>query len=884
MVPPPARSVIPRPDLLEQLSDLLHPGIKLGLVSAPAGYGKTTLACEWIQSARLKMPTCKFAWLSLDEQDNEPVQFFSCLIAAIRAVCPDFGETSQALVDSSQPFSPQAAARAMLRDLIALNTALVVILDDYQMIRSSAIHTGLAEWMEYLPPEVHLLLTTRSDPALPLHRYRARGQMVEIRQGDLRFTREQMAEFMQARIHLDLPEEDLAVLEEHTEGWPAGLLMTALSLRGRGDARAVIRSLSTGQRNILDYLTEEVLRGQTSQVQRFLFATSLVDRFSPDLAAALLPDVSPADIHEILRYLEDSNLFLVPLDAAGEWFRYHHLFTDLLRARHKMDAGERAEIHTRAGDWFKRQNDISQAIQQYLLAGKYPDAADLVEAHTVRLFAEGRLQDVLVWIRKLPEDLVLRRPWLCIQRAWALSFAGQIADAAGLLKQTETSLPEADIAEDERQTLDYEIRAIRSMLAITSGDIPATLRITEHTDPPADGGSWFAHSVLLWSRGYALRMLARVEPAAVLFRQVLDIGRQRGNAWTILTGTVDYGNSLRLCGRLQEAEEVFRSGLEKVRQTRQGQGFIGRLESFLAAVLYEQNRIEEAFSLARAGVDHNRSWENPNHLVYGYWVLARIYYGIGNTAQADEVLKTAEELLQQVIVVPNLLAGVQSTRVRIWLKQGNIGLARQFVAAYPAAPARLDETGYQLTVTAARVSLAEGDALGAYRLLEELLAGIRGTALVTFEVEAETQAALSAAGSARALEHLAKAITLGLPRGFCRCFVDEGLALAVLLDDLLSKGSGELMPPGLLPAVKALRAEFPVRVEESTAAALTQREVEIIRWMAAGLSNQEIGRKLFISAGTVKAHSASIYRKLDAANRAEAVSRAKDLHLLDPAS
>lgn len=877
---------VPQPDLLERLSDVLRPGMRLALVCAPAGYGKTTLVSEWIHSIQSNPTSTKFAWFSLEESDNDPLQYFTYLTTAIQEQCPTFGEQSRGLIGSSQQFSPQTAARILIQDLVDINSNLVIVLDDYHLIHSRSIHEGMAELLDHLPPHIHLVFTTRSDPPFPVHRYRARGQLIEIRQGDLRFNQTQIYQFILKNAHKQLTGSELDILEQRTEGWPAGLQMAAFNLQHSTGTREFLEALSGNQQYILDYLSEEVFKIQPEPVQRFLLVTSLLDRFCAPLCDELLSEYQ-LNSQEIIQYISTSNLFLVQLDSERTWFRYHHLFRDLLRARLKspaaMDGFNPAVIHGRAADWYEKEGWHNLAIQHYISAKQYDQAASLVEKYSVQLFAQGMLSQLLSWIRQLPPELADQRPWLCVYQAWAVCFSGQNPEVFELLQKAELAVIKIS-NEQEKQKIRYEINAIRSMVAITSGDVAKTFELTSPVQLPPDSDGDFAYSVLLWSKGYAHRMAGDVQAASGLFKQVVEIGLRTGNAWTILSGSVDYGNSLRLLGHLNEAEQVFRTGMQKVQQTRQGQGFIGRLESFLAAVLYEKNELEEAYHLAKSGIEHNRIWENPNHMVYGNWVLARIYLGIGNLEEAEKLITIAEEGMQSALVVPPLRAGVQSTRLRIWLRNGQTELAQQWVTDHPVTGETINEVQYLYGICAARVFMSTGQKTAAYSILRHMAETALASGLTNSLIETTLLSALSAPDPISARRHLVEALQTGLPLGYQRIYLDEGLAVVELIDHVLANVTESGLSTQLIHSFELLREKFPVEpkpaMNRAISAGLTKRELEILKWVGEGLSNQEIGKKLFISAGTVKAHTASIFRKLDANNRAEAVSRAKDLDLI----
>ncbi len=858
-MPPTPSKTLRREALLDALQEGLSPEKRLVLVCAPAGYGKTTLVCGWLRG----IPNV--CWYSLEESDNDPGQFLAYLIASLQKIFPRIGEKALGFLNAPQPAAQAMVLSALLNDLAQANTQIVIVLDDYQVIHARPIHEGLAFLLDHLPENVHIVITTRSDPALPLNRYRSRGQMLEIRSETLRFSADEAGEFIQAAAGISLDAAEVAILENRTEGWIAGLHMAALSLRGKKDAAQFIRSLSGTNRYILDYLVEEVLNNQPETIQLFLTHTAILNRFCASLCAAVLETQENA-CQDILMRLEQANLFLNPLDEERVWYRYHHLFRDLLTMRLKQNAPEQIRaLHCRAAGWYAARGLASEAIQHYISAEAFERAADLVEQHTLGLFAQGELLQLVAWIKKLPAGLAARRPWLCIYQAWALAFAGKNSEAEALIALANQAMAESNLDPDTPQKIAGEINALGAFMAITAGDLQRALELVALPEPE----SLFARSSVYWAGGFAWRMQGRLVEAEKAFREMLAVGQQMNNLWTISTALVELGAVLRLLGRLEDASTIFRAGLDAIQQAGSGGlGFAGRLEAFLASVLYEQNQLPEARRLAGESVAHNSLWGNPNHVAFGYWIQARILLGSGDDAAAKEALHQAEAVAVQPAVIPTLKASIQGLRVRLWLADGQISEAEHWIAEYAlnqSASGLNIELAETHILLHARVLMAQGNSPAAYQLLESLEARARAGERNNTLIETLTLKALAAPDQVAALDALNSALKLGIPKGYRRVYLDEGQALKPLLESL--RGRSNL-------------AELLLEPAERKSLLLTGREIEILHSMADGLSNKEIGARLYISAGTVKAHSAAIYRKLDAANRTEAIAKAKDLGLL----
>lgn len=902
-LPPLPANALQRKRLWERLDQGLAPENRLVLVCAPAGYGKTTLVSEWLH----KLPGLEAAWVSLGAEDNDPGEFFALLAAGLEKSRPGARATLAALLQSPQPLAPQALAAALLNEVARQSSPLILVLDDYQLIGAQAVHEGVAFLVDHLPPGVHVVLVSRSDPPLPLHRYRGRGQMVEVRQADLRFTPPEISHLVQALAGYRLNGAEAAILEERTEGWAAGVQMAGLSLRGRADAGRFIHSLSGSQRYFLDYLAEEVLNSQPPEIQRFLLATSILDHFCAGLCDWILaaegadPEAGRAvrrPARSILDELEKANLFIIPLDDAGEWYRYHHLFHDLLQLRLKDDAqsggvaqsGEGravADLHRRAAAWFEQQGLVGDAVQHAILAGDHEKAAGLVERHTLALFSQGELARLVGWVKLLPEAAAGRRPWLRIYQAWASVFAGRVAEAEALLQQAERALAAGGAAGpagvEAAQQIQAEAAGIRGVAAIMSGKIEAALALESLPEEVRLATHPFARCGIYWALGYAWRMRGESGRALALFGQMRETAREHHLLWTQITAAIDLGNLLRMTGKLRQAVAVYREALEEAARAGAGDvGFLGRLESFLANALYEQNELEEARWLALASLAHNRVWQTPNHSVHGYLVWARVVRRLGDPAAAREALSQAEAAAGQGGIVPPLRAMLEVARLKSWLAAGELAPALEWAharagEAAPGGP--YDEAQEQIGVGLARVELALGKRAEAFERLAGLAANAEGRGLVNPLVEMLTLQALAAPDQATAMRVVGRALALGLPEGYQRTYLDEGPALVDLLH-AYRRAAG--LDPELRVYLERLLAgaEGAPEGEEAGQPArgglLSARELEILRLMAEGLSNAEIGQRLFISPGTVKAHSAAIYRKLEVANRSAAVGRAKE--------
>ncbi|MDH4208968.1 MAG: hypothetical protein OEV76_08835, partial [Anaerolineae bacterium] len=416
--PSPRSPLVARPHLLARLDEALQH--RLTLVSAPPGYGKTTLLSEWLR--RCEHP---FAWLSLDEEDNDPVRLLHYLVAALQKINPQIGQTVVGMLLAPQPAQPELVLTMLINDIDGVTGPLALVLDDYQVIHTLAIHRLLTYLLDHLPPQMHLVIASREDPPLPLSRWRARGQLLEVRQADLHFSLEETGDFLRQVMQLQLSPADVAAIHKRTEGWIAGMQLTALSLQGRDDAHELIQSFSGSHRHILDYLIQEVFERQTPAVQDFLLKTSILDQFTAQLCDTL---TGRSDSHEILLALEQANLFILPLDESRQWYRYHRLFADLLRHRLDLVEGPDAArgLHRQASQWFSAQGSASDAIRHSLAAQDWPAAAALIGEATGPMLKQGEIATLLRWFQALPDQIIRASPELSLAYSWPLSFTGHL--------------------------------------------------------------------------------------------------------------------------------------------------------------------------------------------------------------------------------------------------------------------------------------------------------------------------------------------------------------------------------------------------------------------------------------------------------------------------
>jgi LuxR family maltose regulon positive regulatory protein len=873
--------LVERPDLLRRAVEGLRGA--LTVIAAPAGFGKTTLAAAAVQ--RRGLPT---AWLSLDGGDNSLGSFLAYLTAALQSASAGVAEAAQ-LLAASQPVPAEIVLTSLVNDLEQAGGEWVLALDDYHTIHHPEVHAALAFLLEHQPQNLHLLIATRTDPPLPLTRLRARAQVVEIRAAELRFSEAETAQFLNQVMGLKLGMDAVALLEERTEGWIAGLQMAALSLRDRPDRAAFLAGFSGTHRYILDYLIEEVLAGQPPEVQEFLLRTSVLDRLNAALCAVLMAEdvatAGQAQAAAMLDRLDRNHLFLTALDDERLWYRYHPLFVDLLRARREqLFPGLGVRLHQRASAWLEANGYTVEAVNQALAAGDHDRAARLVEQNTSVLLARGELSALMTWITALPMHLRQTRPWLCVHQAYVLLFAGQMREIPALLeaaRQIPAGMPAA-----QAQAILGAAAALEAMAAAMTGRDPESVALARQACellPPDDAWN---RATAAWALGYAQRSLGNLEEARAAFEEQIRLARVLGNIWTLVTGMADLAQVLRSQGHLPEARALFEEALHQAAlQGARGLGYIARMEAGLASVLYEQNALDAAAALLSDSEVHCLQWPNPNHLAYTHAIQARLRLALGRRAEARASMDKAVEVIHGMPVSRMVRRMVEAGQVNLALADGSLDVdARAVLERWTQeldASAAWDENAEMAALTQARVWLADRKPALVQPCMLRVIhsavpAGRRAHAASAFVLCA------LAAGDDRpaAQAALGQALLLAEPGRHVRLFLDEGPAVQPLLAEFLSHAQ----PGDLRNYARMLLAAFGGGEHDTPTGGLVEplsaREREVLALMAEGASNQQIAARLVVAPGTVKAHTASIYRKLDVVNRTAAVARARQLGLI----
>ena len=864
-ISPPQPKAVPRPRLVAELSEGLNR--KLTLVSAPAGFGKTTLLSEWL--SKCERPV---AWLSLDEGDSNPTRFLTYLVAALQTVDEELGAGVLGILQSPQP-PVTSALTTLINELTATPKACVLVLDDYHAIDSQSVDAALSFLLEHLPPQLHLVIATREDPPLPLARLRAQGQLSELRATDLRFTEGEAADLLERGTGLKLSAEDVALLEKRTEGWIVGLQLAALSMQGHQDPSGFIRSFTGSHRFVLDYLLEEVLQRQPESVQDFLLKTSILDRLCGPLCDAVLGH-SATSGRETLESLERSNLFIVPLDDERRWYRYHHLFAELLRQRlHQSDESEDgqdiADYHRRASRWFENNELELEAFHHAVAADDTERAARLAEGEGMPLLFRGAVVPVLGWLESLPKAALDARPSLWVMYASALLFVNQTSGVEAKLRAAEIALQAAEPDDETRDHLGH-VASIRATLAIPKQQVETILEESHRALALLHPDNLPVRTATTWTLGFAYQLQGERAAAREAFAEAIAKSEATGHVIITLAATTGLGYIQEIETQLHQAAETYRRVLEVAGDPPWPlacEAYLG-----LARIFYEWNDLDAAEKYGQQSLHLTRQMQSLDTFASCGVLLARLHLARGDGAGAVATLAEAERFVRERGFW-HRMPTVAAAQVRAHLYRGDL-----------TAAARLAET-HGLPISKARVHLAQGDPSAALALLEPVRrqAVAKGWADETLGVTVLQAVAHHLNGEkGRALQRLDDALALAQPGGHLRRFADEGAPLAQLVGEAAARG---MMPDYVDKLLAAFEAEDtsnvrPTLPPDALLEPLSERELEVLRLVAQGLSNRDIAERLFRALDTVKGHNRSIYGKLQVKNRTEAVARARELGLL----
>jgi LuxR family transcriptional regulator, maltose regulon positive regulatory protein len=896
-VPRIAARLVGRPHVYQRLQR----GIErpLTLVTAPAGFGKTASLGDWVQQSGLAV-----AWVSLDASDNDPLQFWTYVFTALSRTYDGIADTALAMLHAPQSPPLAVVLRALLNAVAASPREVVLVLDDYHLITTPEIHEGIAALLEHPPAQLHLYLAARSEPPLPLARLRAYNQVNEIRADDLRFRPDEVGTFLVEIVGVQLPIDDVMTLAERTDGWVAGLQLAALSLQGHPDPARFVTTFSGSHRHVVTYLGEEILAAQPDDIQSFLLRTSILDRMCGPLCDAV---TGHSDGAAMLDRLERANLFLVPLDDEGRWYRYYHLFADLLRLRLSRERPDLVpELHRRAARWLEENGWVVEAAEHLFAAQDMEAAAELIERAAAAIMLRGEVMTLLRLLERLPDEVVEARPLLCLYHAEVLFARGQLITAELRIAAAERALFARDYdagrdpmeLQGEQRALAGHIASDKAVLDAMRGDGEAAMARAQEALAALPKHDSVHRGGVFVALGHAHRLRGELAKADAAYAEASQVSFAAGNVFIGLLALNFRAMIAVQQGRLRQAEDLRRRVIAATESQGAASSMAGSAYAALGDLSYERNDLVGAKLAVEQAIALGEQWANIEDQVDGYMRLAFVYQAQGNAMEAEAAVRHAAQLMEALaqsdMTIPWLPPYVAAMQARLALRQGRATTAAQWLRDYQDELARgrlssdylLQEL---MKLTSARLLLAHGEIAETAKLLDALLtpAEAEERAGSALEILALRALAAQAEGSTeRALDLLERSVSLAEPGGYVRLFVDEGTPMRSLLARLRERMElGSLLRrylETLLAAFGADRPVRPARVENNgLLEPISARELEVLHLMAEGHANQEIARQLVVASSTVKTHVHHLFAKLQAADRLQAVTRARQLGLLE---
>lgn len=884
-LPPIASNLVPRPHLIERLNDGMM--VRLILISAPAGFGKSTLMSEWART--IGKPV---AWLSLDENDNNLKRFLSYLIAAFQQIDGSIGESVLSSFEATDNPPLEPLITILINEIAGSEKEFYLVLDDYHLINSQKINEALNIFLDHLPPNAHLLITARVDPALPLSRYRARGYMIEIRLDELRFTEAESTAYLNDLIGLDLSPADILALLSRTEGWITGLQLAALSMQGRLDKHEFIAAFSGSHYYIIDYLIDEVMARQPEEIQKFLCQTSILERFCASLCDVVL-EISNS--RKILLDLEKANLFLIPLDDERTWYRYHHLFADFLRER----VGEREpesipRLHRRASEWLEQNNLITEAINHSLAGEDFERAAQLVESIGPDMMMRSEFDQLSSWLDAIPEEVVVAWPWLCIIRAWMYQRWARLDEAEQNLQYAERALDDDNSPEPfgGADVIRGQAAAIRALIALTRAQIPQSIEFANQALEYLPVNH-FNRAVASLALGIAKGVIGDFDGAIKIYIEARRDSLAVGNHILAQAIILQMGRVLAMQGRLHQAAEAFREAANLTYgKTDLKIPYASGSSVLLANIYREWNDLDTAMALVKEGIEIGIPAKMVDAICIGYAVMTRVYLALGELEKAKKACGEAERTIKNTPdPEPEAMTMTLDSRIRLLLAGGNYLEANRFVQEHGLSVKDDILYFHELEhIVLARVLIHSSREnpnnrhllTDAQELITRMLevakpVGCMREVIVLLVLQA---LAYQAQGNAeQALVSLEEALVLAEPEGYVRTFIDEGDQMKELLRQAASRGIGTDYVGKLLAAFEPVRIGEK-RISQPLIEPLSERELEVLRLLATELSGPEIARELMVSVNTMRTHTKNIYSKLNANSRRTALSKARELNLL----
>ncbi|MBI9050243.1 MAG: hypothetical protein JEZ00_12545 [Anaerolineaceae bacterium] len=873
-IPTPRAETVSRPELIQRLNRGHTSDHKLTLISAPAGFGKSTLLSQWIMDC--KQPT---AWLALDEGDNDPTRFLIYLISAIQSLDQyesvelpiDFANGLLAILQNTQAQSPSVESNltTLLNEIQRIRGRFNLVLDDYHIIEQKSVEQILAFLLDHLPPQMHLIIATREDPQLPLARLRARGQLTELRASDLRFSQAEATEFLNKVMGLNLSEVDVSALDTRTEGWIAGLQLAAISMQGKQNTADLIHSFTGSHQFVLDYLLEEVLHQQSEQIQAFLFHTSILDRLCGPLCDAVLQNPTGTG-QETLEYLEHVNLFIVPLDNERRWYRYHHLFAELLKQRFTQtitgEGEQAAPYHSRASAWYEKNSLVVEAFQHATAAMDVQRAEHLLDRTEMPLHFSSVVIMILDWLASLPDTILDARPLLRIRQATLSLVSGQSQGVEKFLHAAETALQKFELDAKNRNLMG-EIAVARATVALTQYKPDEIIIQSQRAQENLASDNLAFRFTAVWTLAFAYQLLGDRTAAFNNYLEAISISQKSGDTFSTVLASSGLGQIQELSNQLYQAAETYQQIIQLYGDYPQPN--ISEVQLGLARIYYEWNDLNLAEDYAQQSLQLSRQYGTGiDRFVISQVFLARLKLARGDTQKANALLSEARQMVLTNHFVQRL-PEITTVQILLYIHTGDFSAAEKLAQSH------------DLPLSQARILIAQGNSSVALALLEPLAEQFETKKWQDEYLKCMVLQSLAyhALGEIdQAMQSIETTLALAESGGFIRTFIDEGTTMA----NLLAVARSHAIVPNYVDKLLSIFAAHPSAqiTDQNLINPLSQRELQVLQLIAQGASNREISEKLFLALDTVKGHNRKIFDKLQVQRRTEAVVRARELGIL----
>jgi len=878
-IPVPSKDIVQRRVLYDKLSDGING--KLTIVSAPAGYGKTTLISDWI--GQHKTPV---AWFSIDTRDNEPSVFLNLLICSIQITHKKIGESAKALLNSANN-DKKYILELLINDIVQHKENIILVIDDFHMIHNKVIFELFGFFLDYLPVNLHVIILTRSDPPINTARLRSRNEFTEIRSADLSFSQHDISVFFNKKLKLNLSQEDIRMLGSKTEGWIAGLQLAAISFQGQNDISASINRMSGDNRYFVDYLMEEVLNGLSDEVRNFLLKTSILNKLSGSLCDAVL---QLKNSETILESLEKRNIFLISLDDERKWFRYHHLFANLLRSRLSHSFNDQiSKLHSLASDWYIRNDLTEDAIEHLIEIKEYERTSTLIIDQFDKIWESGQHYKFERWLNNLPDEFIFSRPQLLILKAEILATHWSINEALELLQTAKQMLNDDKLLKSNNQgktlspsyinNMSGRIAANQALIYSFKEDVEKVLFYSNEAQNLLSVKETTWLSIVAISIGDAHFLNGDLEMAFSSQSEALNLCEQSGNRFLTLIANANIAVTQRQQGKLKESLEKCELQIQYAYENALSNSIVvGWLYTIMGEILIEINKPDEAISNARKGIQIIDKCGDSGMLFKSYLLLTRVLFSQGNLNETEKAIGKLQFLAQETNVTRNIDSAIKAWQGKIWLAQGNLISIKKILETEKNQSKELLFIHETENILMVRIYLKHGFLKESMNLVNSLIENAESGERVNSLIELLLLKALiydNLGDKNEAREILLKSLILAEPGGYIRIFIEEGEILNSILKEISkdkSIKSTSLLNEISVDYLNNLKLAFEIdkRKREQSESDLSNREIEILNLIVKKLSNKEISETLYISLSTVKTHISSILLKLNAKNRIEA--------------